>query len=239
MLILFAAVGAIWRKMKKTSENASDTDGAHYILRSEQHAKWVAFALVAVVFIAIIYVVHFSNTPAATQANKIHFVPLQQQRDLPEATPQIEAIDAGFAEATPRIEAVCFSRNSLSLASIGGKLVREGDTVDGFNILKIYPNRVEFEKYGKTVTGVFPPPRTSARPESDNFLQKQVGHKSSANYGVQNRQPSYSIPRAAENGTYYGQISENTGRPKTVYVRGYYRKDGTYVRSHYRSPPRR
>lgn len=41
-----------------------------------------------------------------------------------------------------------------------------------------------------------------------------------------------------ENGSYYGEISENTGRPKTVYVRGYYRKDGTYVRGHYRSPPR-
>jgi hypothetical protein len=34
-------------------------------------------------------------------------------------------------------------------------------------------------------------------------------------------------------GGYYG------GREKTVYVRSYYRKDGTYVRSHYRSPPRR
>lgn len=43
----------------------------------------------------------------------------------------------------------------------------------------------------------------------------------------------------AENDSYYGQISEATGRPKTVHVRGYYRKDGTYVRSHYRSPPRR
>ena len=31
----------------------------------------------------------------------------------------------------------------------------------------------------------------------------------------------------AENDSYYGQISEATGRPKTVHVRGYYRKDGT------------
>lgn len=42
----------------------------------------------------------------------------------------------------------------------------------------------------------------------------------------------------AENGSYYGEISEATGRPKTVRVRGYYRKDGTYVRGHYRSKPR-
>lgn len=43
----------------------------------------------------------------------------------------------------------------------------------------------------------------------------------------------------AENGSYYGEISPATGRPKTVHVRGYYRKDGTYVRGHYRSAPRR
>jgi hypothetical protein len=41
-----------------------------------------------------------------------------------------------------------------------------------------------------------------------------------------------------ENGTCYGDISERTGRPKTVDVSGYYRKDGTYVRGHFRSPPR-
>lgn len=51
------------------------------------------------------------------------------------------------------------------------------------------------------------------------------------------REPVYS--NGAENGSYYGQVSDSTGRPKTVYVNGYYRKDGTYVRSHYRSTPRR
>lgn len=37
---------------------------------------------------------------------------------------------------------------------------------------------------------------------------------------------------------YYGEISCLTGKPKTVHVRGYYRKDGTYVSPHYRSRPR-
>ncbi len=40
----------------------------------------------------------------------------------------------------------------------------------------------------------------------------------------------------AENGSYYGQPNVN-GLPKTVAVSGYYRKDGTYVRGHYRSAP--
>lgn len=37
----------------------------------------------------------------------------------------------------------------------------------------------------------------------------------------------------------YGEISSTTGRPKTVHVNGYYRKDGTYVKPHYRSSPRK
>jgi hypothetical protein len=41
----------------------------------------------------------------------------------------------------------------------------------------------------------------------------------------------------AENGSCYGDISTETGRPKTVQVQGYFRKDGTYVRGHYRSKP--
>jgi hypothetical protein len=43
----------------------------------------------------------------------------------------------------------------------------------------------------------------------------------------------------AENGSCYGDVSAATGRAKTVSVRGYYRRDGTYVRGHYRSSPRR
>lgn len=44
-----------------------------------------------------------------------------------------------------------------------------------------------------------------------------------------------STPGCAENGSCYGDISATTGRPKTVEVHGYYRKNGTYVRGHYRS----
>jgi len=50
---------------------------------------------------------------------------------------------------------------------------------------------------------------------------------------------SVSSPLCAENGSCYGDISEATGRGKTVSVSGYTRADGTYVRGHYRSAPRR
>jgi hypothetical protein len=43
-------------------------------------------------------------------------------------------------------------------------------------------------------------------------------------------------PQCAENGSCYGDPNAN-GVPKTVHVNGYYRKDGTYVRGHYRSAP--
>ena len=43
-------------------------------------------------------------------------------------------------------------------------------------------------------------------------------------------------PGVAENGSYFGQPNK-VGIPKTVPVRGYWRKDGTYVRGHYRSRP--
>lgn len=33
----------------------------------------------------------------------------------------------------------------------------------------------------------------------------------------------------------YGEISKTTGRPRTKPVKGYYRKDGTYVKPYYRS----
>jgi hypothetical protein len=66
------------------------------------------------------------------------------------------------------------------------------------------------------------------------------GTSRDATYSQEQRlQSTPTSPRVAENGSYCGQMSENTGRPKTVYVNGYYRKDGTYVRSHYRSTPHR
>jgi hypothetical protein len=42
-------------------------------------------------------------------------------------------------------------------------------------------------------------------------------------------------PLCSESGSCYGDISADTGKAKTVYVPGYTRKDGTYVRGYYRS----
>jgi hypothetical protein len=48
-----------------------------------------------------------------------------------------------------------------------------------------------------------------------------------------------SDPAVAENGDIRGADNDGDGRAEPVHVRGYYRKDGTYVRGHYRARPRR
>jgi hypothetical protein len=60
-----------------------------------------------------------------------------------------------------------------------------------------------------------------------------------------NKQSSGSNPKyvppsigCAENGSCYGDTSVINGLPKTTHVDGYFRKDGTYVRGHYRSKGR-
>ena len=50
-------------------------------MNNKEQIKWLTVGILAIVFIGII-VHHFSNTPVATRANKIDFVPLTQQRDL-------------------------------------------------------------------------------------------------------------------------------------------------------------
>ncbi len=75
--------------------------------------------------------------------------------------------------------------------------------------------------------------RRNAAPPLPTYTSKTIPKTSSPS-----RTTSRVQPHVAENGSYYGQISKNTGRPKTVHVKGYYRKDGTYVRGHYRSRPK-
>jgi hypothetical protein len=57
--------------------------------------------------------------------------------------------------------------------------------------------------------------------------------------GSTGRLLSPSGPGCAENGSCYGDLSNINGLPKTTHVNGYFRKDGTYVRGHYRSSGRR
>lgn len=41
----------------------------------------------------------------------------------------------------------------------------------------------------------------------------------------------------AEDGSIYGQMNESTKRPKIVFVHGYFRPDGAYVKAHFQDLP--
>lgn len=62
-----------------------------------------------------------------------------------------------------------------------------------------------------------------------------VGDRGAASTPLQSPKAKPSKPACSESGSCFGDVSTATGRPKTVYVPGYYRKNGTYVRGYYRS----
>ena len=64
----------------------------------------------------------------------------------------------------------------------------------------------------------------------------QANNLENKSLGLNHSQLEYTLATSSGG---YGEISATTGRPKTVHVKGYYRKDGTYVQPHYRSPPKR
>lgn len=94
---------------------------------------------------------------------------------------------------------------------------------------------VEYSANGGTWAGQ---PWTSGQ-GSRTYYKSSLPVSESAGPGLQYTLPSAPSPGIAENGSYFGELSGTTLRPKTVHVRGYFRRDGTYVQSHYRSRARR
>ena len=93
----------------------------------------------------------FSKTPPFTDMNKPGSLNLAQKQNIS---------NPNAMETTPRIEAISISSSGEPGVFIQGNYVHEGDIVDGFKILAIYSDKVEYEKNGKTITGVFPSPKT-------------------------------------------------------------------------------
>lgn len=74
-----------------------------------------------------------------------------------------------------------------------------------------------------------------ARRERNTTYKTIDGSKSVRKYEVKR---SGSLSKSRGTSSYRYKPSSSTGRPKTVHVKGYHRKDGTYVRPHMRSAPR-
>ncbi|MGD2095746.1 MAG: hypothetical protein PVH77_12135 [Phycisphaerales bacterium] len=108
------------------------------------------------------------------------------------------------SETLGLVTGICYSRDKPSAVINNKKIVHEGDTIDGFTIVKIYEDKVEFEKNGKTVVGNIYRTQTATRSESNYLLQqpvnsKQIRYKSSNDYYKQHEPPAYSKPFAQEN----------------------------------------
>ncbi len=107
----------------------------------------IAIAILAVVFISIIAV---QVVPASSEAtSRIEAI----NSDSSEAISRRDAMESGFTKGTPRIEVIGISGSGESFIIVGGQLAHEGDIINGFRILKISPDRVEFKKNGKIVVG--------------------------------------------------------------------------------------
>lgn len=89
-----------------------------------------------------------------------------------------------------------------------------------------------------TARTLLPPPRIDGRADSGirPLATVRVPGNASRYYDSATTHSDARAFTYSENGSYYGERNAN-GVPKTVRVEGYFRKDGTYVRGHYRSRP--
>jgi endonuclease YncB( thermonuclease family) len=126
----------------------------------------------------------------------------------------------------------------------GGILVNEKIIADGYgHAYTKYPFRDDYmERFRKAERdarekgkGLWNNNRTASPEIKQPTPGKPSGSRGEPSYSSTLKSPA---PRAS-NQSSYGQVSPQTGQPKTSWVEGYYRKDGTYVRGHYRSAPRR
>jgi hypothetical protein len=70
------------------------------------------------------------------------------RKQTADATPKVEPKQT--ADPTPKVEAITAGAGNRFRALIGDTLVSEGTVVQGYRVQKIYADRVEFEKDGKT-----------------------------------------------------------------------------------------
>lgn len=136
--------------------------------------------------------------------------------DEPQPEPSIDFSDVADDDATPA-PSQTYTLDGQSQDGGADDYTPDDDSLDDGSL--------------DTTTDVYPSTTTRSRSVDSSYSPPYIAP-------TPDPLPSYNPP-VAENGSYYGEISEATGRPKTVHVRPYFRKDGTYVRGHTRSPPKR
>ena len=152
---------------------------------------------------------------------------LQNSADCKSSTLQSPADLAALARS-------CRTESHMTL---DGRLASKNAVVKGFEINKIFPRKVMLDNGSQVCITPISPGSASAKSNysltssqslNSQFYSQPTFTLENVNYN----RSVYSKPRITEYGSYYGQISQNTGCPETVDANGYYRRDGTYVSSH-------
>lgn len=101
-------------------------------------------------------------------------------------------------------------------------VTRSPDRLSGTGTIALSDGSFGAVAFGKDAASAIEPAPTAAPPVS-------------AAPALATAVPASSYGSGCQSTNTYGAISCATGRPRTTYVRGYYRRDGTYVRPYYRS----
>lgn len=130
--------------------------------KNTQRAKWILLGiLVFALCVGVAIRVKPSASKASPQTNTV-------DSSITETSSRTNTEDSSFTEELPRIGAIAISDSSGSTAYVGQKFAHEGDIINGFRILKIYPDKVEFEKNGQTVVGFISHAQKSVKPKSND-----------------------------------------------------------------------
>lgn len=137
--------------------------GNKMLVKEKTQSELLFLFAIGIVFV-IIMVCRVTNTPMSIKADTEKTVKcnyntqISQKSERPTQAIRVNMSMPGVVVEAPRVEAICVSDGGKSSIYIQGKFAYEGDIIDGFKILKIYANRVDFEKDGQSVTSVFPQP---------------------------------------------------------------------------------
>lgn len=134
---------------------------------------------------------------------------------------------------------------SVPVTCSDGKLgravvTRSADGMSGSGYVETSDGRTGRVAFGNNADSVLGPLTSPPTQAATAALASPIGQGQPTSvpppYRVAGVSPSYSSgPSACVSTNRYGAISCVTGLPRTNYVSGYYRKNGTYVRPYYRS----
>jgi len=130
--------------------------------KTVEQLKWAFLAILVVILIFGI-ILRFGST--SSEANLSVYVDEGKERG---------STNVKLLQGPGAIEAICISDNAESLIMIDGKIAYEGSIINGFTVLKICLDRVEFEKNGKIWVRACPNTQTSTSPKFNDLLRQPV-----------------------------------------------------------------